>query len=254
VGNEVRGRKIGELFLKAAFHYATRYACENIFIHANVERHIFLIRMLQEFGFEEHGTYLGDLVLVKSHPATSPDGSLFPPLEYARRYFPHFRHDNSVQKFLIPIQPHFHETLFPDYESVQSRLFGNSNNVGNAIKLAYLCHASTKAINVGDLILFYRTGDEKSITSIGVVDKFEVLDDAARIASLVSRRTVYSIEQIDEMAKRLTKVILFRLVEHLLNPVTYDQLLRERVVSGPIQSIQKITNESFSRVHAAAKR
>lgn len=254
VGDEVRGRKIGELFLKAAFRYATKNACENIFIHASAERHDYLIRLLQDFGFEERGTYAGDIVLVKSHPVISPDGSLFSPLEYARRYFPHFRHDAIVQKFLIPIQPHFHETLFPDYQPIQSRLFGVSNSVGNAIKLAYLSHAATKSINVGDLVLFYRSDDEKSITSIGVVDHFEILDDAARIASLVSRRTVYAIEQIEEMAKSPTKVILFRLVGHLPNPVTYDQLLHERVVSGPIQSIQKITDESFSKVHAAARR
>ncbi len=254
VGDGVRGRKIGELFLKAAFRYASENACEHLFIHANAERHDYLIRLLQEFGFEEHGSYAGDLVLVKSHPIVSPDASLFSPLEYARRYFPHFRHDSTVQKFLIPIQPHFHETLFPDYQPIQPRLFGSSNNIGNAIKLAYLCHAQTKSINVGDLVLFYRTDDEKSVTSIGVVDRFEVLDDAARIASLVSRRTVYAIEQIDEMAKRPTKVILFRLVKHLPKPVSYDRLQRERVVSGPIQSIRKITDESFSRVLAAANR
>ena len=254
VGDAVRGRKIGELFLKAAFRYATENACGHVFIHANAERHDYLIRLLQEFGFDERGTYAGDLVLVKSHPVVSPDASFLSPLEYARRYFPHFRHDAAIQKFLIPIQPHFHETLFPDYQPIQPRLFDTSNNVGNAIKLAYLCHAQTKSINVGDLVLFYRTDDEKSVTSIGVVDRFEVLDDAARIASLVSRRTVYAIEQIDEMAKRLTKVILFRLVEHLPIPVNYDRLRRERVVSGSIQSIQKITDESFSRVLAAAGR
>lgn len=254
VGDGVRGRKIGELFLKAAFRYASENACENLFIHANAERHDYLIRLLQEFGFEERGSYAGDLVLVKSHPVASPDASLFPPLEYARKYFPHFRHDSAVQKFLIPIQPHFHETLFPDYQPIQPRLFDSSSNIGNAIKLAYLCHAQTKSINVGDLVLFYRTDDEKSVTSIGVVDRFEVLDDAARIASLVSRRTVYAIEQIDEMAKRPTKVILFRLVKHLPKPVSYDRLQREHVVSGPIQSIRKITDESFSRVLAAADR
>jgi GNAT superfamily N-acetyltransferase len=254
VGDEVRGKKIGELFLKAAFRYASENACENIFIHANAERHDYLIQLLQDFGFEERGSYVGDLVMVKSHPVVSPDWALFPALEYARLYFPHFRHDSSVQKFLIPIQPHFHATLFPDYQPIQPRLFDSSSSVGNAIKLAYLCHAQTKSINIGDLVLFYRTDDEKSVTSIGVVDRFEVLNDAARIASLVSRRTVYAIEQIEEMAKRPTKVILFRLVKHLSKPVSYDRLKRECVVSGPIQSIRKITDESFSRVLAAADR
>lgn len=248
---QAKGR---ELFLKAAFRYATENACEHLFIHADPARHDYLIRLLQDFGFEERGIYAGDLVLVKPHPKAAPSPDVLPPLDYTRRYFPHFRRDAVVQKFLIPIQPHFHDTLFPDYSPHQQRLFGSTGNVGNAIKLAYLCHAQTNAITAGDVVLFYRTDDEKAVTSVGVVDRFEVLDDAARIASLVSRRTVYSIEEIDEMAKRRTKVILFRLVEHFPHSVPYDRLLREHVVSGPIQSIRKVPDDAFSRVLAAAGR
>ena len=176
------------------------------------------------------------------------------PLEYAREFFPHYRRDSAVQKFLIPIQPQFHAELFPDYSAVQGHLFGTSGSVGNAIKLAYLCHAQTKAIAAGDVVLFYRTGDEKAITSVRIVDRFEMLTDATRIASLVSRRTVYGIDEINRMSARLTKVILFRLVEHLSRPVPYDQLLSQGIVSGPIQSIRQVTDESFLRVLAAAKR
>lgn len=250
----VRGRKIGELFLKAAFRYATENACEHLFIHANSERHDYLIRLLQDFGFDARGTYSGDLVLVKQHPKVAPDSTVLPPLDYICRYFPHFRQDAAVQKFLIPIRPHFHDMLFPDYSPRQQRLFGLSGNVGNAIKLAYLCHAQTNLIRPGDVVLFYRTGDEKAVTSVGVVDRFEMLDDAAQIASLVSRRTVYSHQEIEEMAARRTKVILFRLVGHLHNSVPYDQLLREHVVSGPIRSICRVQDDAFSRVLAAGGR
>lgn len=254
VGETVRGRKIGELFLKAAFRYATENACEHIFIHANADRHDYLIRMLTDFGFKERGAYRGDVVLVKPHPKLPPDFGVTPPLDYARQFFPHYRRDAAVQKFLIPIQPQFHAELFPDYSAVQGRLFGTTGSVGNAIKLAYLCHAQTKAIRPGDVVLFYRTGDEKAITSVGIVDRFEMLKDAARIASLVSRRTVYGIDEISRMAERLTKVILFRLVEHIPQSVSYDQLLNDGVVSGPIQSIKQVSNESFLRVLAAAGR
>ena len=99
-----------------------------------------------------------------------------------------------------------------------------------------------------------RRASKKAITSVGVVDRFEMLTDAARIASLVSRRTVYGIDEINRMAARLTKVILFRLVEHLPKPVPYDQLLSQGVVSGPIQSIRQVTDESFLRVLTAARR
>ena len=252
VGETVRGRKIGELFLKAAFRYATENDCENLFIHANAERHDYLIRLLEDFGFEGRGAYGSDLVLVKRHPKTAPAETTVAPLDYARRYFPHFRKDASVKKFLIPIQPQYHEMLFPDYRRHQSQLFPMAGNVGNAIKLAYLCHAQTNSIGVGDVVLFYRTVDEMAVTSVGVVDQFEVSDDAARVASLVSRRTVYGISEIQEMAKRRTKVILFRLVGHLPQVVPYGRLIKDEVVSGPIQSIRKVNDESFSRVLAAA--
>ncbi|NWK46433.1 GNAT family N-acetyltransferase [Ralstonia pickettii] len=254
VGESVRGRKIGELFLKAAFRYATENACEHIFITARPESQDYLIRVLMDFGFEERGTYKGDMVLVKSHPVERPPIDGVAPVEYVRRFFPHYRSDTAVQKFLVPIKPHYHETLFPDYVPAQPRLFAPSGNVGNAIKLAYLCHAPTNAIRPGDVLLFYRTVDEKAVTSLGVVEQFEVSSDGAQIASLVSRRTVYSIGEIDALAQKPTKVMLFRLVGHFTTIVGYDRLILDGVVTGPIQSICKVSDVAFSRVLAAAMR
>lgn len=146
VGEQVRGRKIGELFLKAAFRYATEYACEHLFIHADAERHDYLLRLLDDYGFVERGTYKGDSVLVKAHPRVAPEGAGIEPLEYARLYFPHYRHDADVQKFIVPIQPQYHNILLPDYSPQQGQLFGAHSNIGNAIKLAYLCGSSSIAL------------------------------------------------------------------------------------------------------------
>ncbi|MBT2326897.1 GNAT family N-acetyltransferase [Variovorax paradoxus] len=252
VGQGVRGRKIGELFLKAAFRYGTENGCEHIFTHTDVEKQSYLIDLLLDFGFDERGSYGTDRVFVKPHPVAAPDAAGLQPLEYVRRFYPHYQAGTHVRKFLVPIKQGFHRVLFPDYHAVQSLLFASYGSVGNAIKLAYLCHATTKEIRAGDLVLFYRTEDEQAVTSLGVVDQFAVLDDAARIAALVSRRTVYSIKEIEDMAVRPTKVILFRLVKHLFKPVSYRQLLAERVVTGPIQSITKISDVAFSRVLSAA--
>ncbi|RXZ36975.1 GNAT family N-acetyltransferase [Oxalobacteraceae bacterium CAVE-383] len=254
VGESVRGRKVGELFLKAAFRFATENSCEHIFITADGEDQDYLIQMLRDFGFEERGVYHGDVVLVKSHPAAEPPIDGIVPAEYVRRYFPHFRSDVEVQKFLVPIKPHYHEILFPDYTPVQPRLFAATGSVGNAIKLAYLSHAPTKSIRAGDVLLFYRSDDEKAVTSIGVVEQFEISDDGAQIASLVSRRTVYGIDEIDVLAQKPTKVILFRLVGHFPAIVPYDQLMFDEVVTGPIQSIRKVSDVAFSKILAASQR
>ena len=126
-----------------------------------------------------------------------------------------------------------------------------SNTAGNAIKLAYLCHAQVNAINPGDVVLFYRSGDHRKVTSIGVVEQYDTLSDPSVIASRVSRRTVYSMDEIAILARRPTKVMLFRLVRHLSTPVSHDWLRDHGVVSGNIQSIRTIGQHEFEAVIAA---
>jgi hypothetical protein len=250
VAERVRGRKIGELFLKAAFRYASENACPNIFIHAHPERHPYLIQLLEDFGFVGRGSYQGDTVFVKAHPAEPPPINL-PAPDYVRLYYPHYRSDDQVSKYLIPIRPEYHTILFPDYESPAQRqlaLFRPQNFAGNAIRLAYLCHTPTRSVRAGDVLLFYRTNDERAVTTVGVVDRFEILDDATKIASLVSRRTVYSNDEIVSMAERETKVFLFRCVHHLPHPVSYDELVRQDIAAGPIQSVRRITHAQFERL------
>ena len=112
VGEQIRGRKIGELFLKAAFRFATDNRCENIFVHTSDDQ-FYLLELLNDFGFQQRGMYGTDIMLVKAHP-TSPPVEDMPALDYAKLYFPHYRKDASVQKFLVPIQPRYHQILFPE--------------------------------------------------------------------------------------------------------------------------------------------
>lgn len=251
----MRGRKIGELFLKAAFRFATSNRHENIFIHGDYERHGFLFDLLEDFGFSKVGTHPGqdrrDVVYVKNHPTHPPEVNDIEPFDYLKQYFPHFLKRENIKKFIIPIQPQYHQVLFPDFMSQAQRqmlLFQQPNFVGNAIKLAYLCHAQTRQISSGDIVLFYRSRDEMALTSIGVVEFYEELDDAMLIAQKVSRRTVYSMEEISAMALKRTKVMLFRLICHFPLPIHYNWLAENQVVNGAIQSISKISDEAFMKV------
>lgn len=253
-----RGRKVGELMLKAAFRYASLNELEHIFIHGDRQEHHFLFQMLEDFGFTMVGTHPGsdrrDVVYLKEHPVTPPPPEITP-FEYTRRFFPHFRSDEVVSKYLVPILPHFHEMLFPDYRPAQGRLefMLQAGNVGNAIKLAYLSHAQTKAMHPGDIVLFYRSHDEKAVTSIGVVESYEQLGDSDTVARKVKRRTVYSLPEIQEMAQKPIKVMLFRLVRHLERTPTSFELKRNGILRGTPQSITKISHENFSRIIALSR-
>ncbi len=256
VGPEVRGRKIGELFLKAAFRYATAHGLQEIFIHGDVDQHHFLFELLEDFGFSRVGTHPGsngrDAVYLKEHPVDAPK-VLLAPFEYLRQFFPHFRHDEAVAKFIVPIRSEYHRVLFPDFaaaEDDQLTLFKPENQAGNAIKLAYLCHAQTKIMTPGDVVLFYRSGDEAAITSLGVVESYETLNDSDTVASRVKRRTVYSMEEIAKMVKQPTRVMLFRLVKHFQKPLSLEWLKRKHVTKGAPQSIMRISAAAFEGVLA----
>lgn len=255
VGESCRGRKVGELFLKAAFKYATANRLQNIFIHGDEERHYFLFELLADFGFQHVGYHPAggrrDTVYLKRHPTHAPAAAALPAFDYLRLHFPHFRQDPSVSAYVVPIRPQYHDILFPDFEGVstkQKRLFQQENFAGNAIKMAYLCKAQTKAMNAGDVLLFYRSGDEQALTSVGVVETYETLADAESIVARVKRRTVYSLLEIEKMASGPTRVILFRFVQHLPRPLPLQELLARATLSGQPQSITKISHEKFKDV------
>ena len=259
VGAAVRGRKTGELFLKAAFRYASANRLEHIFIHGDQDEHHFLFELLEDFGFTHVGSHPGsdgrDAVYLKKHPITSPVDDTLSNFEYLRRYFPHFRDGAGIGKFIVPIRPEYHGILFPDYDSPANRqmtLFHPSNTAGNAIKMAYLCHSQTKGLKTGDVVLFYRSGDERAITSLGIVEDYQTLTDAAEIARLVSRRTVYSMQDIERMTRKPTKVMLFRLIRHFKSLLSHDWLLNNHVVNGNIQSIRAIGAETYRAILAHA--
>lgn len=259
VGAAVRGKKIGELFLKAAFRYASTNHLEHIFIHGDQDQHHFLFELLEDFGFVHVGSHPGsdgrDAVYLKKHPTAAPVDNALGNFEYLQHYFPHFRDGNSAGKFIVPIRPEYHRILFPDYDSPADRqmaLFRPSNTAGNAIKMAYLCHSQTKGLKPGDVVLFYRSGDERAITSLGVVEDYQTLTDAAEIARLVSRRTVYSMQEIEEKAQKPTRVMLFRLVRHFNSPPSHDWLLNHHIVNGNIQSIRALGTDAYRTILAHA--
>jgi len=150
----------------------------------------------------------------------------------------------------VPIQPAYHEILFPDFESQQVTLIflGQDHHPGNAIKLAYLCHAQTNQVRSGDIVIFYRSQDEKVITSLGIVEDYVQLNDVNEIIRKVKRRTVYTLDQISLMARPSLKVMLFRLVRHFNNPVPLKYLHDEGIATGYLQSIRRIEDESFDKV------
>lgn len=247
VSEGLRGLKIGELLLKAAFRYATQNGCDHLYITMNSEKQPFLEDLFQDFGFKCRGKHGVDDVYIKDQNPQKGFHIDSSALDFHINYYPHFRCGESVKKFIVPIRPAYHRLIFPDIQRQGSLLI---HTTGNAIKQAYLCHAPIRNISPGDILLFYRSHDLKAITSIGIVESVHILDNADKIMQMVSKRTVYSYRDILLMAQKKTMVILFRLAVHLKEPISYTWMRERDVINGKLQTITSIKNEPFKKIGA----
>jgi hypothetical protein len=250
VGENVRGRKLGERLLFSAFKFAVNKDIPYVYLHTYGKEQGMLVSLCQDYGFEEAGKNEKDedVYLKKmSRPTSTPEG--MSALTYAINYYPHYLDSDSVGKFIVPIQPKFHDDLFPDTSDTAQGLFANDHRVynpqANAIKKAYICHSNTKQIKIGDLLLFFRTRDRKSIECMGIVEQTYYGRDVNKVLPLVSKRTVFSQDKIQEKLQKDALVILFRFLRNF-DPISGQTLLGAGI-KGPIQSIRKISHEQYAK-------
>jgi GNAT superfamily N-acetyltransferase len=250
VGERVRGRKLGERLLFSAFKYAVEHGIPYVYLHTYGQEHEMLVSLCQNYGFELAGKYADrDDVYIKrmSAPVSVPEG--VPALAYAVTYYPNYLDSEAVGKFIVPIQPQYHNDLFADTSDMTRDLFVDDwsfyNPQSNTIKKAYICHATTNQIQAGDLLFFYRTHDRKSIECMGVVEQTYRGREVDKVLPLVSKRTVYSRDEIEAWLQSDTLVILFRFIR-AFSPISRSVLI-EAGINGQIQSIRKISHEQYLR-------
>lgn len=177
--------------------------------------------------------------------------ALTPP-EVSKNFWPNFYDGTAVSKYIMPIRPEYHNRLFVECGGRQTSLAEHAGQFiieGNTIKKAYLCHSKLKKISKGDILLFYRSQDRQELTSIGVVETVHLgLRDKDQITKLVCKRTVYSLSEIEERAKKPTMVILFTWHFNLKNPLNLGELKKLRVLAAAPQSITEISHGQYLEV------
>ncbi|MDY6764480.1 MAG: hypothetical protein SV377_02150, partial [Halobacteria archaeon] len=135
------------------------------------------------------------------------------------------------------------------------RLVGETTEIElglNTYKKAYLCHANIRKVSQGDILLFYRSQDHKEITTIGVCDRvmYDVgtLDEAIDI---VGRRSVYTERELAEIVESPTMVTLFKWHFDFENPLHYQLLLDEDILSWAPMSIQEVDQTDYEYIREA---
>ncbi len=255
VSEKHRGKKIGERFLYTAFNYAISKKCKWIYIHMFGKEHEMLVQLCNSFGFQYVGKHKKDDVYCKCMvPPTASPLSLTN-LDYSINFFPHYIDSSNVQKFIVPIRPEFHEKLFPDISDISQGLFRNDFQIyppeANTIRKAYLCHSNTRQIKPGDLVLFYRSKDRKSVEAIGIVEKTFIENSLDRVYPIISKRTVYDKKELTEILTKETLIILFRLLKYT-SPIGLKEL-KECGINRTIQTTSKIEEETYNKIKRRIK-
>lgn len=240
VSETSRGYRLGELLLRAVFSHARDNGVHTIFVETFPKQKQ-LVQMLGDFGFEQVGAKAGsgELVLRKRCIPYGETSGLSP-LEFHQRFGPFHVQWEGVRAFVVPIEPRFHDGLFPDLGDEMS-LFAGVDPFGNTLRKAYLCNSNCKQLREGDILFFYRSHDLMAITTAGVVEQTLRSRSSTELAEFMTNRTVYSHKDISaKTEKRDALAIRFFHAPIVKNPLPFTLLNKNGLLKRAPQSICKI--------------
>ena len=236
VAETSRGFKFGELLLKSVFDYCIAHGFTRTYCTC-FPKWTQLLGMLTDFGFYTSPQDGSDELIVEKRFAPIENANSISPLDFHVNFGPALIQPTN-EIFVVPIEPRYHQMLFPDMEEQQS-FFAGETPFGNSIRKAYLCHSPSKSLTPGSILLFYRSDDYRNIQTVGVTESWVRSNNPTEIIEFVGQRTVYSKSAIEEMVKSEILAILFRYATVNVR-ITYDDLIENGCLVGRPQSITKI--------------
>ena len=236
------GKRIGETFIKIIISKAIEENISEIYVTVFPNQN-FLIDLFKEYGFKKYtyknskngqGQNQKELVLVRSLKAKD----FYPFIKIVKQNI-----------FVLPIIPKYHKLLFPEAEKelqIDLRDYSALNTSSNAIKKAFISNAKMKKIKTGDILLFYASHDKMAITTLGVVDAvFTNFKTKEEIYQLVRKRTAYTREELENISRKDSLVILFKHYITFEKPIDLDYLQEKGIIKGNIQRPRSIENKSI---------
>lgn len=255
---ESTGFRLGERFVKIIFDNAIERGLDEIYVTLFLDRPelVALYDLLTKWGFYEYGTKTSngstETVLVKKL-------GIFDPNKTVIENYPNL--DLDTNKYILPILPQYHTSLFPDSALYREREINIVGDVAHryALQKAYITWADCSA-KPGDIILFYRMGDSSPkkyssvLTTVGVVDcivrNFRTEDE---FLSYCNNRTVFPKESLQDFwrgHRYNLSVVKFVFVKSFSKKVNLEFLWNNGIIAAPNgpRPFTKITNEQFEMI------
>ena len=262
---DMSGFRLGERFIKIIFDNALHRKVDEIYVTFFEDSPILeaLKGLLETWGFVRHGIKHSygkeETVFVKKLGIMNPEMS-------AKNNFPNMQF--GKQKFILPIMAKYHTSLLPDsiLKTEKQINFMGPDAQKYALQKVYISWAPERNINPGDLILFYRMGEEGSnkkyssvLTTLGMVDRiyynFKTRDDFLKHCQ---NRSVFSKAELDDFWNKHQyhlMVLKFVFVRSLKSRLTLDYLHQLGVVEPPKgpRPFMRISDDIFKKILSDSK-
>lgn len=257
---ESTGFRLGERFVKIIFDNALQRKVNEIYVTLFTDRTelIALKELLSQWGFYYYGKKLTngkeEEVLVK--PLHVMIDGKTPKFNY-----PNFLY--SVNKFIMPIKPQYHTTLLPDSKlNTENQIdFLGPKPHRYALQKVYVSWASTNGAKPGDLILFYRMGEEGTrkkytsvVTTLAIVDEIIAnISSEEELLSQCQNRSVFTAGELKHLWHRFganNKILKFIFVKSLTKRLTLEYLQDNNIIEkcqGP-RPFTQITDAQFDMI------
>lgn len=232
---DAHNTKLGERFVKKIMDSALYIKADEIYVTI-FAKHEGLIRILQRYGFKEEGKKGEELVLVKNMKVLTGD---------ILKDYPLLK-TTDKRKFLLSIYPKYHTKMFPDsiLRNEESKKYELIKDISytNSIHKVYLCFIpDTALLRRGDLVVIYRTKDDKGparyrsvITSVCQIEEIKTNKDFINVEDFLEYTNYYSIFDSEELKQWYQQRNCYVI------KMTYNIALTKRVTNGYLVDELKI--------------
>ena len=244
------GFRLGERFMKIIFDNALKNHVQQIYVTVYDKRpeQRRLIDLLEQWGFVLWGTKgEGELVYVRDF---SPQFNI----ENLKSCFPYISKGRNV--YVVPIYPEYHTELLPDsiLNTESPEEFIEDLPHRNCINKVYVSRAMEPYPNIGDILVFYRTGGyyKSVVTTIGEV--LEVKSDFLNENDFLlycRKKSVYPEQALRDMWRYSTRkpfVVNFLYTYSFPHRINMKELIDLKVLLGvndAPRGFKPITKEQF---------
>ena len=253
------GFRLGERFIKIIFDNAIERNVDEIYVTLFEDRPelMALEGLLKRWGFDDYGVKISndkkEKVLLKSMKNYNSALSI-------KQNFPNVNY--NVAKRILPIYPQYHTNLLPDSQLNTENEVDFIGNIAHryALQKVYVTWGMKSDVRVGDIVLFYRTGEPgrkaytSVLTTVAVIDEF-VSDfvDKKDFMDYCENRSVFSKAELEDFWEKHRYnicVVKFIFIKSLDKRLNLQYLWNNNIIpfpNGP-RPFVKIDDSQYSSI------